>query len=191
MAKRVLIVDDEPDVLETLAELVQGAGYEVVTRLNFEDARKDIANDPPDILVTDVRLGPFNGLQLAVLMRATRPESPIVVLSAYDDPTLRLEAAHCPRHLSDQAGLAQGTARVPGRPVAGPGRGTREQTHSLNRRRTRLTLLQARARFVRAAAPGAAFVPVDGALDGDRLRRRDDRAELLARRRSPLPTTAP
>ena len=95
MGKRVLIVDDEPDVLETLAELVQGAGYEVVTRLNFEDARKDIANDPPDILVTDVRLGPFNGLQLAVLMRATRPESPIVVLSAYDDPTLRLEAAHC------------------------------------------------------------------------------------------------
>ena len=95
MAKRVLIVDDEPDVVETLAELVQGAGYEVVTRLNFEDARKDIANDPPDILVTDVRLGPFNGLQLAVLMRATRPDSPIVVLSAYDDPTLRLEAAHC------------------------------------------------------------------------------------------------
>ena len=84
MAKRVLIVDDEPDVVETLAELVQGAGYEVVTRLNFEDARKDIATDPPDILVTDVRLGPFNGLQLAVLMRATRPDSPIVVLSAYD-----------------------------------------------------------------------------------------------------------
>lgn len=94
-AKRVLIVDDEPDVLETLAGLVAGGGYDVITRTSFEDARRDITDDPPDILVTDVRLGAFNGLQLAVLMRAIRPESPIVVLSAYDDPTLRLEAAHC------------------------------------------------------------------------------------------------
>jgi DNA-binding response OmpR family regulator len=95
MSKRVMIVDDEPDVLETLAELVAGGGYTVETRESFEDARKDITNDPPDILVTDVRLGAFNGLQLAVLMRALRPDSPIVVLSAFDDPTLRLEAAHC------------------------------------------------------------------------------------------------
>jgi DNA-binding response OmpR family regulator len=95
MSKRVLIVDDEPDVLDTLAELVSAGGYEVVTRGTFEEARKDITSDPPDILVTDVRLGPFNGIQLAVLMRAARPDSPIVVLSAYDDPTLRVEAAHC------------------------------------------------------------------------------------------------
>lgn len=95
MAKRVLIVDDEPDVLETLAELVAAGGYDVVTHTSFEEARKDITNDPPDILVTDVRLGAFNGLQLAVLMRSLRPDTPIVVLSAYDDPTLRLEAAHC------------------------------------------------------------------------------------------------
>jgi DNA-binding response OmpR family regulator len=95
MSKRVLIVDDEPDVLETLAELVSAGGYEVTARSSFEEARKDITGDPPDILVTDVRLGPFNGIQLAVLMRAVRPEAPIIVLSAYDDPTLRVEAARC------------------------------------------------------------------------------------------------
>lgn len=95
MSKRVLIVDDEPDVLETLAELVVAGGYDVVTRDSFEDARRDITNEPPDILVTDVRLGPFNGIQLAVLMRSMRPDAPIIVLSAYDDPTLRVEAAHC------------------------------------------------------------------------------------------------
>jgi DNA-binding response OmpR family regulator len=93
--QRVMIVDDEPEVLETLAELIAGGGYEVTTRSSFEEARKDITTEPPDILVTDVRLGAFNGLQLAVLMRGVRPDSPIVVLSAFDDPTLRLEAAHC------------------------------------------------------------------------------------------------
>jgi DNA-binding response OmpR family regulator len=92
--KRVLIVDDEPDVLETLAAMVSSGGYDVVTLGDFEDAKKYVTETPPDILVTDVRLGAYNGLQLAVLMRSTHPQSPIVVLSAFDDPTLRAEAAH-------------------------------------------------------------------------------------------------
>ncbi len=95
MPKRVLIVDDEPDVLETLAEMVSAGGYDVVTRASFDEAKRYLTHEPPDILVTDVRLGAFNGLQLAVLMRSLRPTNPIVVLSAFDDPTLREEAAHC------------------------------------------------------------------------------------------------
>ncbi len=92
--KRVLIVDDEPDVLETLAAMVSTGGYEVVTCGDFEEAKKYVTETPPDILITDVRLGAYNGLQLAVVMRSTCLTCPIVVLSAFDDPTLRLEAAH-------------------------------------------------------------------------------------------------
>lgn len=95
MAKRVLIVDDETSVLETLAKLVEAGGYEVDTRASFQEARDYLLAHAPDILVTDVRLGAFNGLQLAMLMRAEHPRCPIVVLSAYDDPLLRQEAAHC------------------------------------------------------------------------------------------------
>jgi DNA-binding response OmpR family regulator len=95
MSKRVLIVDDEVAVLETLAKLVASGGYEVDTRSSFEEAKEYLVAHAPDILVTDVRLGAFNGLQLALLMRAEHPRCPIVVLSAYDDPLLRQEAAHC------------------------------------------------------------------------------------------------
>ena len=94
MPKRVLIVDDEPDVLETLAGMVSSGGYEVVTRSDFETAKRYLTETPPDILITDVRLGAYNGLQLAVLMRGACAQCPIVVLSAFDDPTLRAEAAH-------------------------------------------------------------------------------------------------
>jgi DNA-binding response OmpR family regulator len=94
MPKRVLIVDDEPDVLDTLAAMVSAGGYEVVTRSDFEAAKKYITETPPDILITDVRLGPYNGLQLAVVMRSACLQCPIVVLSAFDDPTLRAEASH-------------------------------------------------------------------------------------------------
>jgi two-component system OmpR family response regulator len=94
MPKRVLIVDDEPDVLDTLAAMVASGGYEVVTRSDFEEARRYLTEMPPDILITDVRLGAYNGLQLAVVLRSTCASCPIVVLSAFDDPTLRAEAAH-------------------------------------------------------------------------------------------------
>ena len=90
--QRVLVVDDQPDVLRTLAQLVASGGYDVVTRTRFDEARQFIDDTPPDILVTDVRLGAFNGLQLALHMRNVRPEAPIVVLSAYDDAMIRDES---------------------------------------------------------------------------------------------------
>ncbi len=91
--KSVLVVDDQEDVLRTLAYFVGQGGYQVTALAKFEDARRVIDHTPPDILITDVRLGAFNGLQLVLHMRAVRAEAPIVVLSAYDDPTLRQEAA--------------------------------------------------------------------------------------------------
>lgn len=89
---RVLVVDDEPAVLDMLAWSLRRGGYEVVALSRFEDAKRYISDTPPDALVTDVRLGAFNGLQLAWLMRDARATAPVLVLSGYDDPTLRKEA---------------------------------------------------------------------------------------------------
>lgn len=93
--KRVLIVDDDETTLEELAAVVADAGYIVETRSRFEDAKRALAAAPPDILVTDIRLGAYNGLQLALQMRDLRPEGPIVALSAFDDAMLRQQAAAC------------------------------------------------------------------------------------------------
>ena len=70
------------------------AGYSVVACHSFDEARHQLTMFPPDILVTDIRLGAFNGLQLAILV-AERPNIMAVVMSAHDDPTLRKEAAQC------------------------------------------------------------------------------------------------
>ena len=53
-----------------------------------------LANHTPDILLTDLRLGAYNGLQLALLVREVHPDVAVVVLSGYD-PVLRKEAAQC------------------------------------------------------------------------------------------------
>ena len=47
-----------------------------------------------DALITDVRLGAFNGLQLAVIGRDTYPDIRLIVFSGFDDPVLRTEAEH-------------------------------------------------------------------------------------------------
>jgi len=93
--KRVLIVDDDEALLRTLERLVSSEGYEVIACSRFEEAKQYLTRETPDVLVTDVRLGLFNGLQLVFLLREEHPDLPMIVLSAWDDPTLRKEAEKC------------------------------------------------------------------------------------------------
>jgi DNA-binding response OmpR family regulator len=92
-APRVLVVDDEEEVLRTLGGLIAQGDYEVVLLSQFVEARHYIDATPPEILVTDVRLGAYNGLQLVLHMRHANPGGRVIVLSAFDDPTIRQEAA--------------------------------------------------------------------------------------------------
>lgn len=95
---RVLVVDDDAQYLTLLATMVGDGGYAVESKSRFEDAKRALGNHPPDALVTDIRLGAFNGLQLAIQMRDLKPSASIVVLSAFDDPMLRQQAASCAAH---------------------------------------------------------------------------------------------
>src|SRR5215203_4765244 len=92
--QRVLVVDDEPTLLEAMNIAFTRAGREVVSCRTFEEGRARLLNEDFDVMVTDVRLGAFNGLQLAVIARDKHPDMKIIVFSGFDDPVLREEAAH-------------------------------------------------------------------------------------------------
>ena len=96
--RRVLMVDDEPALLDGFRIAFKRAGWPVATSGSFEDARKKLLEEKFDVLITDVRLGPFNGLQLAIIARDRDPEVGIIVFSGYDDPVLQAEAAHLGAH---------------------------------------------------------------------------------------------
>ena len=91
---RVLIVDDDPSLIDVLERGFSDAGLEVVAHTTFEGARQALRSDRFDALLTDVRLGAFNGLQLAVVARDSFPDMRIVVFSGFDDPVLHSEAQH-------------------------------------------------------------------------------------------------
>ena len=88
----VLVVDDDVETLGIVEYWLAEAGYDVVTCSHFDSARNYLASHPLDALVTDIRLGEFNGLQLA--LRASEPgrRIAVVVMSAYDDVVSRRDA---------------------------------------------------------------------------------------------------
>ena len=88
----VFVVDDEPALAESLKLGLQNHGHDVEMSRSFEDARRRLLAETFDVLITDVRLGAFNGLQLAVIARGNNPSMRIVVFSGFDDPVLREEA---------------------------------------------------------------------------------------------------
>jgi DNA-binding response OmpR family regulator len=92
--KRIIVVDDDSSLLEALERSLAEGGLDVVGYSSFEDARRALRDERFDALLTDVRLGAFNGIQLAVIARDAHPDMQIIVFSGFDDPVLRSEAEH-------------------------------------------------------------------------------------------------
>ena len=91
--KRALVVDDDARILSVTERWLLAAGYEVVTSGDFKDARAEIQINVPEVVVLDVRLGEFNGIQLGILARQARSDVHVVIMSSWDDPVLRRETA--------------------------------------------------------------------------------------------------
>jgi len=87
----VLIVEDEPDVLDVAGQLFRSIGYEVVTATNGIDAMAMLERRPDiDILFTDVVMPKgVSGIQLARSAIALRPDLKVILASGYPLPALR------------------------------------------------------------------------------------------------------
>ena len=90
--RRILVVDDSPAITEMLAQLLSGSGFDVVTAGTYEQGKQLAGSANPDLLLVDVRLGDYNGLQLALRERIDHPHRPIIVMTGYADPVLEAEA---------------------------------------------------------------------------------------------------
>jgi two-component system KDP operon response regulator KdpE len=78
---RILIIDDEPNILATLAPLLRSRGYEVSTAMSGRAALESIERENPDLIVLDLGLPDMDGVDVTRLVRDGR-STPIVVLSA-------------------------------------------------------------------------------------------------------------
>jgi DNA-binding NtrC family response regulator len=90
--RSVLVVDSDPSDLSNTARLLKDAGYRVATATAFDEAKQVLASESPDLLITELRLGPYNGLHLILRSRTDHPAMAAIVVSRYPDPVLEAEA---------------------------------------------------------------------------------------------------
>jgi two-component system KDP operon response regulator KdpE len=81
MPVRILVVDDEPNILATLAPLLRSRGYEVSTAMTGRSAVEAVERENPDLMVLDLGLPDMDGVEVTRIVRDGRA-TPIVVLSA-------------------------------------------------------------------------------------------------------------
>jgi CheY-like chemotaxis protein len=77
----VLIVDDEPLIVDTLTEILDGAGFRVLPAYDGWTALEKVAHCRPDYLLSDVLMPKMNGVELAIAIRKMYPSTRIVLFS--------------------------------------------------------------------------------------------------------------
>jgi DNA-binding response OmpR family regulator len=91
----ILLVEDDVSLLAAFERVLTTEGtHEVTACGTFEEARRRLREQTFDVLMTDVRLGAFNGLQLALLAKDVNPFTQLIVFSGFDDDVLRAETEH-------------------------------------------------------------------------------------------------
>ncbi len=82
---KVLIVDDEPDLLVLLNESIIEWGYLPVLARCGKEALDKIKQDPPDIVILDCMMPDMNGIEVLTQIRTFDKELPVVMFTAYPD----------------------------------------------------------------------------------------------------------
>jgi DNA-binding NarL/FixJ family response regulator len=93
---RLVIIEDERDIRESLAALVNGtSGFRCVAKYGLmETAIAGVQKDEPDLILTDLGLPGMSGVDGIVRLRSILPDTPIVVLTVYDNDD-KIFAALC------------------------------------------------------------------------------------------------
>ncbi|HXD09059.1 MAG TPA: response regulator transcription factor [Anaerolineales bacterium] len=88
----ILIIDDEASLRQTMARILQRAGYEVTTASNGKDGLALVSEHPFDLLYLDIRMPDMSGLELLKTIHIKYPDLPIILFTAQPDVNSAVEA---------------------------------------------------------------------------------------------------
>lgn len=92
-AKRILVVDDEECIAETLVLILRSFGYEATARNDARGALEECELRTPDLIISDVMMPEMNGIELAIQIEERYPECRILLISGLGSSFALLEEA--------------------------------------------------------------------------------------------------
>jgi DNA-binding response OmpR family regulator len=81
---KILVVDDEKNILKLYKAELEDEGYNVVTANSGKEALEVFRIEEPDIVTLDIMIPDINGLQLLKQLKQEKPQTPVIMLTAYD-----------------------------------------------------------------------------------------------------------
>jgi DNA-binding NtrC family response regulator len=84
MAEKILIVDDEPDMLKLLSMTIQRkAPYQVTTTNNPVEALELVKGGGFDLIISDLKMPGLDGIELLDAVKRFNPDTPVILMTAY------------------------------------------------------------------------------------------------------------
>lgn len=88
----ILIVDDEPSILDFLKVNMELSGYDVLTAANAADALEIVARECPDIILSDIRLPDIDGIELMKKAKGYCKDAHVILMTGYQDMETTIKA---------------------------------------------------------------------------------------------------
>ncbi|MEW6184535.1 MAG: sigma-54 dependent transcriptional regulator [Thermodesulfobacteriota bacterium] len=92
MAPSILVVDDEPNALFTLSQMLTDDGYRVISASGAKEALGKIKKNMIDLVVTDIKMPDMSGMDLLSAIRQVNEDIPVILLTAYGSISMAVEA---------------------------------------------------------------------------------------------------
>ncbi len=83
MSKKVLLVDDEKDFLDTLSERLKGRGIEVSSSTKPDEALEMAKTEAVDVIVLDLKMPGMDGIEFLKAIKESRPELQVILLTGH------------------------------------------------------------------------------------------------------------
>jgi DNA-binding response OmpR family regulator len=81
---RILVVDDEKNILRLYQAELEDEGYEVVTANSGREALEVFDRENPDLVTLDILMPDMDGIQVLRYLKEKKPSVPVIMLTAYD-----------------------------------------------------------------------------------------------------------
>ena len=89
---KLLLIDDEPDILRVLSMSLKADGYDVVSARNGTDGITAFEKEKPDIVITDIKMPGMDGIEVLKRVKELNPDTEVIIITGHGDIENAIEA---------------------------------------------------------------------------------------------------